>query len=74
MSQGEMKNAWLTRLQTMEFPLSKSYSNPIDLVTNAVTKNLVGFTKLHLKKPHMNGLDLLTRSRVFALELEGGGR
>lgn len=47
-------------------------SNPMDIVSSSVTKKLVGFIKIHLKKPQVDELCILPQTCVFALEFEGG--
>ena len=61
----EARRACVTRLQLMDIPLGTTYSNPIDVGTNAVTKGWAGFIKVHLlnhKKtvyPYLAGIELL---------------
>lgn len=49
-------------------------SNPIDIGLNQITKNWVGFLKLHLKHPLKEGLTLLKGECAFVMEVEGGER
>jgi hypothetical protein len=51
-----------------------TYSNPIDIGINAVTKNWAGFIKIHLQHPQRDGIALLQDNWAFVMELEGGER
>jgi len=48
MNKQEARRGCMERLRQMEIPLGTRYSNPIDIGTNAVTKNWAGFIKIHL--------------------------
>ena len=52
--------------------LGSTYSNPIDVGLNAVTKQWAGFIKVHLQKPHLDGLALLKDHRAFVMAMENG--
>lgn len=54
----------------MDIPIGSTYSNPIDIGTNAVTKKWAGFIKVHLKKPHQDGMTLLKGHRAFVMKME----
>ena len=56
----------------MDIPLGATYSNPIDVGVNAVTKKWAGFIKLHLQFPQRDGHALLKGNRAFVMELEDG--
>lgn len=43
----------------MEIPLDTEYSNPLDVGTNPITRNWMGFIKVHLKRLHVDGFALL---------------
>lgn len=62
----------MERLRQMDIPFSKTYSNPIDIGLNAITKNWAGFIKIHLFLPQRDGLALLQGSRAFVMEMEDG--
>ena len=54
----------------MAIPLGTTYSNPVDVGINAVTKNWAGFIKVHLQHPQRDGHALLQGSRAFVMEME----
>ena len=56
----------------MGISLGNTYSNPIDVGVNAVTKNWAGFVKVHLLNPLQDGMALLKGHRTFVLEMEDG--
>ena len=64
----------MERLRQMEIPLGTTYSNPIDIGINAVTKNWAGFVKIHLQHPQRDGIALLQGHRAFVMEMEDGER
>jgi hypothetical protein len=70
----DARGAHLERLRQMDIPLGKAYSNPIDIGLNAITKNWVGFIKIHLLRPQQDGLAFLQGSRAFVMEMEDGER
>ena len=72
MSRQATRGACLERLRLMNISLSSAYSNSIDIGINAVTKNWVGFIKVHLLHPLQDGMALLNGHRAFALEMEDG--
>ena len=71
-SRHEAKKACLERLQQMDIPLGNTYSNPLDIRINAVTKNWAGFIKVHLLHPKRDGLAFLNGHRAFVMEMENG--
>ena len=72
MSRQEARGAYLKRLRQMDIPLGSTYSNPIDIGINAVTKNWAGFIKVHLKNPQQDGMTLLRGHRAFTMKMEDG--
>jgi hypothetical protein len=74
MSRQEARRGCMERLRQMEIPLGLTYSNPIDIGINAVTKNWAGFIKIHLQHPQRDGIALLQDNWAFVMELEGGER
>ena len=68
----EVKSACLDRLQIMHIPLGTTYSNPIDIGVNTVTRNWAGFIKLHLLYPKIDGLALLRGERAFVMTMGDG--
>ena len=74
MSRQEARGACIERLHQMNIPLGSTYSNPIDIGTNAVTKNWAGFIKVHLKNPQQDGMALLKGHRAFVMQMEDGVR
>lgn len=72
MNRNDVKNACLARLHKMAISLGTDYTNSLDIGSSSVTKNWAGFIKIHLKRPHVDGIALLRGTRAFALELEGG--
>ena len=74
MSRQEARSACQERLRQMDIPLGTTYSNPIDIGLNAVTKKWAGFIKVHLLHPIRDGHALLKGNRVFAIKMEDGMR
>lgn len=72
LSRGEVKSACLDRLRKMHIPLGTTYSNPLDIGINAVTRNWAGFIKIHLQYPKRDGLALLRGERAFVMEMGDG--
>ena len=70
----EVKTACLERLRLMHIPLGTTYSNPIDIGINTVTRNWTGFIKLHLQHPKQDGLALLRGKRAFVMTMGDGER
>ena len=72
MNRQEARGACIERLRLMGISLGSTYSNPIDVGLNAVTKQWAGFIKVHLQKPHLDGLTLLIGNRAFVMVMEDG--
>ena len=70
----EVKAACMERLRTMGISLGSTYSNPIDIGINTVTRNWAGFIKIHLQNPKRDGLALLRGERAFVMTLGDGER
>ena len=62
----------MERLKLMDIPLGATYSNPIDVGINTVTKNWAGFIKIHLQHPQRDGHALLKGNCTFVMEMEDG--
>ena len=58
----------------MHISLGTTYSNPIDIGINTVTRNWAGFIKLHLLHPKKDELALLRGDRAFIMAMEDGER
>jgi hypothetical protein len=58
----------------MNMPLGTTYSNPIDIGINTVTRNWSGFIKIHLQFPMRDGLALLRGERAFVMTMGDGER
>ena len=65
----EVKAACIERLCHMCMPLGSTYSSPIDIGINTVTRNWAGYIKLHLQHPAKDGLALLLEERAFVLTM-----
>ena len=70
----EVKTACLERLRLMNILLGNTYSNPIDIGINTVTRNWAGFIKLHLQHPKLDGLALLCGERACVMTMGDGER
>jgi hypothetical protein len=68
----EVKIAYLERLKVMNIPLGITYSNPIDIDINTITRNWAGFIKIHLQYPKRDGLALLRGDRAFVMAMGDG--
>ena len=53
----------------MNIPLGTTYSNPIDIGINTVTRNWASFIKFHLQDPKRDGLALLRGDRAFVMTM-----
>ena len=71
MNRVDVKSVCLTRLLIMGVLLGMNCTNPLDKGPSPVTKNWTCFIKMHLKRPHVDGMALLQGTCVFVLELEG---
>lgn len=58
-SRSDARNACLTRFRHMETPFGMDYSNPLDVGTHPITRNWVGFIKVHLTHPRVDSFALL---------------
>ena len=74
LSRQEVKTACMERLRLMSIPLGSTYSNPIDIGINTVTRNWAGFIKIHLEHPKRDGLALLRGERAFVMAMGDGER
>ena len=74
LSRREVKIACIERLKLMNIPLGMSYSNPVDIGINTVTRNWAGFIKIHLSNPKRDGLALLRGERAFVMTMGDGER
>ena len=74
LSRQEVKVACTERLRLMNIPLGSTYSNPIDIGINTVTRNWAGFVKIHLQHPKRDGLALLRGERAFVMTMGDGER
>ena len=70
----EVKLACIERLRIMNIPLGTTYSNPIDIGINTVTRNWAGFIKIHLSHPKRDGLALLRGEHAFVMAMGDGER
>lgn len=68
----DVRNSCLARLHKLEISLGTKYSNPLEIGSNSISKYWVGFIKVHLKKPHIDGVALPRRTCAFTLESEDG--
>ena len=69
LSRKEVKIACMDRLKLMNIPLGTSYSNPVDIGINTITRNWAGFVKIHLQNPKRDGLALLRGERAFVMAM-----
>ena len=74
LSRREVKIACLERLKLMHIHLGSSYSNPVDIGMNTITRNWAGFIKIHLQNPQVDGLALLRGERAFVMSMGDGKR
>ena len=68
----EVKAACMEKLKVMNIPLGTTYSSPIDIGINTVTRNWAGFIKIHLQHPKRDGLALLRGERAFVMTMGDG--
>jgi hypothetical protein len=74
LSRREVKIACIEKLKTMHVPLGTSYSNPVDIGINTITRNWAGFIKIHLQNSKKDGLALLRGERAFVMAMGDGER
>ena len=74
LSRQEVKNECMAKLRYMNIILGSTYSNPIDIDINMVTRNWSGFVKIHLQHPEKDGLALLRGERAFVMTMGDGER
>ena len=72
LSRHEVKTACMERLRLMNIPLGSTYSNPVEIGMNTVTRNWAGFIKIHLQHPKKDGLALLRGERAFVMTMGDG--
>lgn len=72
LNQREVKAACMERLRITNIPLGSTYSNPIDIGINTVTRNWAGFIKFQLQHPKRDGLALLRGKRAFVMTMGDG--
>jgi hypothetical protein len=51
LSRREVKLVCIEKFKLMHIPLGSSYTNPVDIGINTITRNLAGFIKIHLHNP-----------------------
>ena len=56
----------------MGIPLGTTYTNPIDIGLNGVTKTWAGFLKVHLLNPKQDGMALFNGHRAFVIKMVDG--
>ena len=56
----------------MNIPLGTTYSSPIDIGINTVTRNWAGFVKIHLQHSKKDGLAVLRGENAFVLTMDDG--
>ena len=74
LSRKDVKIACIERLRIMNIPLDISYSNPLDIGINTITRNWAGFIKIHLLNPKRDGLALLRGENAFVMAMGDGER
>lgn len=70
-NQSKARGACIERLQMMDISLGTKYMNTMDIGLNHVTKNWVGFIKIHLKHPQMDIIALLKGDQAFVMKMNG---
>lgn len=58
----------------MGIEIGLEHSNPIDVGVNMMIKTWVGFIKIHLRLPHMDGIALFKGERAFVTEMENNAK
>ena len=72
MTFNEAKFACMSRLKKKGIQLGNDYTKPLDIKTNSITRNWIGFIKMHLNNPLQDGLAPLRGERAFAMIMENG--
>lgn len=72
MTFNEAKFACMSRLKKKGIQLGNDYTKPLDIKTDSITRNWIGFIKMHLNNPLQDGLAPLRGERAFAMIMENG--
>lgn len=70
MKKSDVQTAALARFEAMGIPLASRFREPVSAIVHPLTKNWLGFLKVDLLNPGIDGIDLLNGSRLFALQLQ----
>ena len=70
----EVKTECMAMLRYMSIPLGSTYSNPIDIGINTVTRNWSGFVKIYLQHQEKDELAILRGERAFVMTMGDGER
>ena len=69
LSRKDVKITCIDRFKIMKVPLGTSYSNPVDIGINTITRNWAGFIKIHLLHPKRDALALLRGDGTFVMTM-----
>lgn len=66
----EVQEAAKSRFEVMNIPLAPRYREPVSAIIHKESKSWLGFLRVDLLKPEIDGIDLLKGDRVFTLQLQ----
>lgn len=72
MSKLEVQQAALSRLETMRIPLASRFREPIAVLISQQNAGWLGFLKIDLLNPGIDGIALLQGHRLFTLQMQNG--
>lgn len=70
MKKQDIQVAALARFESMGIPLANRFREPISALVHPITKNWLGFIKVDLLNPSIDGIALLNGHRVFTMQLQ----
>jgi hypothetical protein len=70
MSKVEVQEAAVARFEAMNIKLATRYREPISAIVHPHTKKWLGFLKVNLLNPNVDGIALLKGERIFTLQLQ----
>lgn len=70
MKKPEVQAAALARFESMGIPLANRFRELVSALVHPQTKNWLGFIKIDLLNPHIDGIALLKGERIFTFQLQ----
>ena len=70
MSKVDVQDAAIARFEAMNIKLATKYREPVSAIVHPQTKKWLGFWKVDLLNPSLDGIALLKGERIFTLQLQ----